>query len=62
LAKDFASDFSYLPYYDPENEDERDVKALQFLMKKHARLFKVYFNNYGGKLRPNTVRLFEDIS
>lgn len=31
-------------------------------MKKYAKLFKIYYNNYGGKLRPNTIKLFEDIS
>jgi hypothetical protein len=59
---DITNDFSYLPFYDPENEDERDVKAIQYLMKKYAKIFKVYYNNYGGKLRPNTVKLFDDIS
>ena len=23
---------------------------------------KVYYHNYGGKLRPNTLKLFEDVS
>jgi hypothetical protein len=59
---DYANDFSSLPFYDPELEEDRDVKAIQYLTKKYNKLFKVYYHNYGGKHRPNTIKLFEDLS
>jgi hypothetical protein len=35
---------------------------MQILIKKYAPVLKVYYHNYGGKLRPNTIPLFDDIS
>ena len=32
------------------------------MIKKYGKLLKVYYHNYGGKLRPNTLKLFEDVS
>ena len=31
-------------------------------MKKYNKLWKIYYHNYGGKLRPNTIKLFDDLS
>ena len=62
LQKDVANDFSALPFFEPEIEEDRDVKGVQYLSKKYSKLFKVYYTNYGGKLRPNTLKLFEDVS
>lgn len=58
LQRDLVNDFSFLPFYDPEVEEDKDVKAVQYLIKKYNKLFKVYYNNYGGKLRPNTIKFF----
>jgi hypothetical protein len=54
-------DFSYLPFYEEEAEEERDVKGLNYLLKKYSKLFKIYYTNY-GKLRANNIKLFDDIS
>lgn len=62
LHKDMANDFSHLPFYDPEWEEERDVKAIDFILRRYNKLFKVYYHNYGGRQRPNTLRLFDEHS
>jgi len=51
-----------LQLYDPELEEDRDVKALQILLKKYNRILKLYYNNYGGKLRPNVLKSFDELS
>ena len=38
------------------------MKAIQYIMKKFTKLFRVCYHDNGGKLRPNTMRLFEDVS
>ena len=35
---------------------------MQITLKKYAPVFKVYYHHYGGKLRPNNIQLFDDIS
>ena len=32
------------------------------MMKKFTKLFRVCYHENGGKLRPNTLKLFEDVS
>jgi hypothetical protein len=56
--RDMAIDFSHLPFYDPALEEDRDVRAVDFLLKKYGKVLKVYYHNYGGRLRPNTIKLF----
>jgi hypothetical protein len=60
-AQSTTTDYSYLPFYDEEVEDDRDVKGLQYLFKRYSKLFRLYYTNY-GKLRPNNIKLFEDFS
>jgi hypothetical protein len=31
-------------------------------MKKHNKVLKVFYANYGGKLRPNSISLFEELA
>jgi hypothetical protein len=62
MIRDMANDFNYLPFYNPNFEEERDIKSILHLLKKYSKILKVYYNLYGGRLRPVTLKLFEDIS
>lgn len=31
-------------------------------MKKYNRVLKVFYSNYGGKLRPNSINYFDEIA
>jgi hypothetical protein len=62
IQNDYVNDLSAIPFYDPEIEEDRDNKGVQYLLKKYSKIFRVYFHNYGGKQRPNTLKLFDDVS
>lgn len=44
LAKDTDKARILLGYFDPEQEEERDNKGLEYTMKKYQRVLKVYYN------------------
>ncbi len=62
LQKDKANDFSYIQFFDPKSEQDRDIKGMNYIMKKYSKIIKLYYNVYGGRLRPNNVKLFEELS
>lgn len=51
-----------LPYYESSNEEERDIRALNYLMKKYQRVLKLYYSVYSGYHRPMTVKLFDTLA
>ena len=51
-----------LPFYDAENEEERDIRALNYLMKKYQRVLKVYYSIYSGYIKPKSIKIFDDMA
>ena len=62
MLKDRANDFSYIQFFDVKSQEERDIKGMNYIMKKYNKIIKLYYNIYGGRLRPNAVKLFEQLS
>lgn len=52
MAEDQLRGKVEMPFYENDNEEDRDVKALEYLFKKYQRVLKVYFGNYSGNLKP----------
>ena len=51
-----------LPYYHPDNEEERDIRALNYLMKKYQRVLKVYYSIYSGYIKPKSIKIFDEMA
>ena len=51
-----------LPYFDPEDEEERDGKALEYVLKKYQRVLKTYYNEYSGFHKPKVLDDFDKLA
>lgn len=62
LAKDENKGLIHLLYYEPDDEEERDNKGLEYSIKKYQRVLRVYYNVYSGFQKPKTLDLFDKIA
>lgn len=51
-----------LVYYAPENQEDRDVKGLEYVMKKYNRILKLYYGMYSGHHRAKNLDSFDQIA
>lgn len=51
-----------IPFYHPDHEQERDVKGLEYSIKKYQRILKLYYNIYSGHIKPQNLDSFDKIA
>ena len=62
MVKDENKAMINLLYYEPESEEDRDNKGLEYTMKKYQRILKLYYGEYSGFHQPKTLDLFDKIA
>lgn len=51
-----------LHVFNPDEEESNDLEALKCLTKKYNKVLRLFYSTYGGKLRPNSLGLFDELA
>lgn len=60
IKKEAVYQLSSLHIFNPAQEETNDFEGLKYVLKKYNKVLKVFYTQYGGKLKSNVTGLPEE--